>query len=270
MGKTVTIEKQNSKKRGKEMKFVTCNIRGDFGCDGDNNFCYRKPLLLKKFSEEKPDIICFQEVMPHVAAWLKEALTDYYVIGCGRSETLRDEQAAIAYRKDRMNLMKMDSYWLSETPDVPASRYPDQSPCPRICTEAVFEDLEEEKVFRVVNTHLDHEGQMARRLGLEQIMNKVKGESFFGDVPVILTGDFNAEPDWEEMQVLKEYPEFRNVTEKIGITYHGFTADAIPTCIDFIIIRGSISCRKVEKWTDRENGVYLSDHYPVCAELVLG
>lgn len=252
------------------MKFVTFNIRCDFGQDGNNNFSYRKPLILRKIEQEKPDIICFQEVLPHVAVWLKENLAGYYVIGCGRSSKLRDEQTAIAYRAERMNLIRMDTYWLSETPDVPGSRYPDQSPCPRTCTEALFEDMQEEKVFRVANTHLDHEGQLARRLGLEQILGRVGGDSLFGDAPMILTGDFNAEPDWEEMQVLKEYPAFRNVTEGIGVTYHGFTPDAVPSSIDFIILRGSIDCESLEKWTEQENGVYLSDHYPVCAVLSFG
>ena len=35
------------------------------------------PLILEKIRQEKPDIIGFQEVLPHVAAWLKENLTEY-------------------------------------------------------------------------------------------------------------------------------------------------------------------------------------------------
>ena len=152
------------------MKLVTFNIRCDFGQDGENNFEYRKDLILKKIAQEKPDMICFQEVLPHIAKWLKENLTEYYVIGCGRGPELRDEQVSIAYRKDRLNLMEMQSYWLSETPYVPASRYAEQSICPRICNEALFEDLETGKVFRIVNTHLDHIGAQARILGLRQIL----------------------------------------------------------------------------------------------------
>lgn len=252
------------------MKFVTFNIRYDCGADGENNFCFRKPFILQKIRKEQPDIICFQEVLPHVAAWLKENLTDYYVIGCGRSAELRDEQSAIAYRKERMNLMKMDTYWLSETPDVPGSRYPGQSVCSRICTEAVFEDLEAGKVFRVANAHLDNAGELARRKGLEQILEKVKSDTFFGGVPVIVTGDFNMEPDWKEMEVMKNHPDFTNITENIGVTYHGYWKGNDQTCIDFMIVRGDIRCESLTKWTDEENGLYLSDHYPVCGEFSLG
>lgn len=249
------------------MKIVTFNIRCDYGQDENNNFCYRKPLILKKLAQEQPDIICFQEVRPHVAVWLKETLSEYYVIGCGRSETLEDEQVSIAYRKDRMNLIQMDTYWLSETPLIPGSRYPGQSICPRICTEAMFEDLQTKLVFRVVNTHLDHEGAMARKLALSQIMHKTESETLFVDAPVILTGDMNAEPNREEMAVMKDYPAYINITEGIGITYHGFMRGEPPESIDYIFVKGKLACKYIEKWTDEKNGVYLSDHYPICAHL---
>ena len=74
------------------MKFVTFNIRCDFGQDGANNFIYRRPLILEKIRQEKPDIIGFQEVLPHVAAWLKENLTEYYIAGCGREKDLTGEK----------------------------------------------------------------------------------------------------------------------------------------------------------------------------------
>ena len=124
------------------MKVVTFNIRCDYRQDGNNNFCFRQPLILEKLRREKPDVVCFQEVLPHVAAWLKDALPDYLVMGCGRSEDLRDEQLTVACRKDRMNLIRMETFWLSETHGVPGSRYPRQSICPRTGTEVLLEDME--------------------------------------------------------------------------------------------------------------------------------
>lgn len=247
------------------MKIVTFNIRCDCGQDGDNNFCFRKPVILEKLRLEKADIICFQEVLPHVAVWLKEELPEYYVIGCGRSETLEDEQMAVAYRRDRMNLIQMETYWLSDTPYVPGSRYPGQSDCPRVCTEAVFEEYATKQVFRVVNTHLDHEGPEAREQGLRQIMEKLEQAKLFAQAPVIITGDMNAEPDSREMAVVREYP-FTNITEGIGITYHGYMRTEPPCCIDYILTRGFV-CEGIEKWEDKRDGVFLSDHYPVCAVL---
>lgn len=249
------------------MKFVTFNIRCDFGQDGDNRFECRKPLILKKIQKEQPDILCFQEVLPHVAQWIKDNLTDYIVVGCGRDEQLRGEQMTVAFRKARFNLMEMQSYWLSPTPYVPGSRYPEQSNCPRICTELVLEDVEEQRVFRMVNTHLDHVGTLARKLGLTQILNHLQQVQLCPDAPVIIAGDFNATPESEEMAVFNDYPGYTDATKGIGVTYHGYLRPEVSVCIDYIFIKGAVACDHVEKWTDVENGVCLSDHYPVCAEL---
>lgn len=255
------------------LKLVTFNIRCDYNQDGPNSFSYRKPLILRKLKKERPDVICFQEVLPHVAAWLKETLEDYTVVGCGRSETLEDEQVAVAYRKDRLNLISMETFWLSGTPYTPGSRYADQSTCPRSCTEVLLEDLQEKKVFRLFNFHLDHMGAQARAQGLSQVMQKADSALLFAKAPVLLAGDFNAEPEGEEFAALKRDGRYRNLTEGIGITYHGFTPQDGPETIDYVFLYNAgqelpgLECLSVEKWTDREGIVWLSDHYPICVNL---
>ena len=248
------------------MKLVTFNIRYDCGTDGINNFSCRKPFILETIAREQPDVIGFQEVLPHVALWLKENLTDYYVVGCPRCEDLTGEQVCIAFRPDKFNLMKMDTFWLSPTPYVPGSRYPEQSICPRTCTEVVLQELKSGKVFRMVNTHLDHEGSLARLLGAKQILAHLEQAKFFPNVPTVLVGDMNAEPGSPEMQLLSSH--FRNVTDGIGITFHNFNRDSQCT-IDYIFIRGAMECSSVVKWNESREGVYLSDHYPIACELTL-
>ncbi len=252
------------------MKFVTFNIRCDCRVDGINNFEFRAPLILKKLAAEQPDILCFQEVLPNQAQWLRENLSDrYMVIGCGRGPVLDSEQMTVAFRRDRFNLIEMRTFWMSETPYVPGSRYREQSDCPRTCTEAVLHDMQAGKVLRVLNTHLDHVGVGARKLGLRQVLNHLQDVKLFSECATILCGDFNAYPDSEEMTVFDEFPGYTNATEGIGITYHGYMKAEHPGSIDYIYTKGPASCRKVEKWTDEENGVFLSDHYPVCAEIEL-
>ena len=256
-----------SSERMTGMKFVTFNLRCDHQQDGINCFIYRQPLILRAIQEKTPDVICFQEVLPHMAAWLKKSLTDYYVIGCGRGEKLDSEQMTVAFRKDGYQLLEMRTFWLSETPLIPGSRYPGQSSCPRTCTEAVLMEEASGQVFRVFNAHLDHVGKEARQRGLEQILRRVEAVELFPDAPMILAGDFNAEPDSEEMRPLRTFPGLRNITGQIGFTYHGYMAAQRPMQIDYILLRGPVACSNVEKWTQCENGVFLSDHYPVCAEL---
>lgn len=249
------------------MQIVTFNIRCDYGQDGSNNFKFRKNLILKKVQKEQPDILCFQEVLPHVALWLKENLTEYYVIGCGRDSRLENEQTCIAYRKDGFNMVKMEVFWLSETPDIPGSRYSNQSDCPRNCTVLYLQDIGSGRVFRLYNTHLDHIGSEARRQGLSLIMEKISKADFLGKVPFILTGDFNGLPESEELAVLKEYSGLYDCTEQLEGTFHDFGRLKEPEKIDYIIADEHFICKEAARWTDCEDGVYLSDHYPVCVIL---
>ncbi|NLP33648.1 MAG: endonuclease/exonuclease/phosphatase family protein [Clostridiales bacterium] len=249
------------------MKLVTFNIRCDYDQDGINSFKYRKPLIVKKIKEEDPDIICFQEVLPHVAVWLKETLQDYYVIGCGRDENLEDEQNSIAYKKTKFNLMGMEVFWLSETPTVPGSRYENQSVCPRICTQALFQDMGTKEIFRIYNTHLDHIGSKARKLGLGQILEDYEQMEALTRIPTIITGDFNAFPDSPEMELLAKYPRLIDLTTTIDGTFHDYGQLDVLEKIDYIIASDNYHCSSVKVWDDCENGIYLSDHYPVSVEI---
>ena len=248
------------------VKFVTFNLRCDRPQDGVNRFAGRQPLILRTLGREKPDVICFQEVEPHMAAWLRQSLPDYCAVGCGRGVKFDSEQMTVAFRKEAFQLLELHTFWLSETPDVPGSRYPGQSSCPRICTEAVLMEAGG-RVFRVFNTHLDHVGGEARERGLAQILRRAEQDGPFTGTPMILAGDFNAEPDSAEMALLETYPGLTNATRTIGATYHGYGKADPPEQIDYIVLRGAVRCERVGRWTDADRGVYLSDHYPVCAEL---
>ena len=249
------------------MRFVTFNLRCDHGQDGNNCFVFRQPLILEAIAENQPDVMCFQEVLPHMAKWLKDSLPEYYVVGCGRGERLDSEQMTIAIRRDRYDLLEMHTYWLSDTPEVPGSLYPGQSDNPRICTEAILMEEGSGQLYRVVNTHLDHVGAEARRRGLLQILGTVPRVEAFAQAPMILAGDFNAQPEDPEMAPLFEDPSLRVITTDVGFTYHGYGKAERPSLIDYIVLRGALSCEKVWKWTTERNGVYLSDHYPVCCDL---
>ena len=202
-----------------------------------------------------------------MARWLRDSLTDYTVIGCGRGRDLDGEEMTIAFKRNAFSLLEMHTFWLSETPQTPGSCYPDQSSCPRVCTQAVLREDAGGRILRVLNTHLDHVGQEARRRGLEQILAYVHRPGIFADTPAVLCGDFNAEPGDEEMQPIRTDAFFRSVTEDIGPTYHGFGMAERPVLIDYILVSGALSCLNVSRWHIIENGVYLSDHDPVAAEL---
>src|SRR5699024_12542943 len=104
------------------MKIATFNIRCDYGQDGPNNFSCRKPLILRRLAAEQPDIIGFQEVMPHVQRWLRQSLPGYTVGGCGRTADYADEAMTLAIRNDAAELLGLEALWLSPEPYRPGSR----------------------------------------------------------------------------------------------------------------------------------------------------
>lgn len=249
------------------MKVVTYNTRYDCIADGINRFECRKPFILEKLEQEKPDIIGFQEVLPGMLAWFQETLKDYVVLGCGRDANLSDETTAVAYRKNRFQLAAMETFWLSETPWMPGSRYPQQSICPRTCTELLLQDLQTELVFRVYNTHLDHEGEAARVLGITQILKKMKQETLFPDAPILLMGDFNAEPEAREVKLCEENTGLKELSKTADATFHWYGTLNPEIKIDYIFGSEQFVCKKCSLWKDKRGEMYLSDHYPVCVEI---
>lgn len=254
------------------MKLVTFNIRLDCTEDGKNNFEYRKPYIQKKLEMEQPDIICFQEVLPHVAQWLHKILPEYTLLGCGRKADLTGEQATVAICSSKFQIVSMETFWLSKTPMVSGSRYPDQSICPRTVTEVILQEFSSKALFHLMNTHLDHEGSMSRQLGMNQILNRFQEKNKWltqigKNQPVhsILAGDFNALPDAPELTLMKE--KFTDITEGMEGTFHDFGKIEQPEKIDYIAVSDSILCKSRTLWTDCMDGVYLSDHYPIFVEL---
>ncbi len=245
-----------------QVKVMTFNIRYDTPADGINSFAGRKAGVKEFLDREKPDIIGFQEVVPHVRQWLCDNLPDYTVLGMGRAVDYSGESVSIAYRKNRFDLVGFEQFWLSDTPSVPGSRYTlDQSPCPRISVMASLVDRASGKVFTFANTHLDHEGEFAKVCGASLVMNKLLCENPY---PFVLTGDFNALPKENAIKEILGNKGVRDLTASIKeATFHDYGRRTDTCKIDYIFssvkaVKDTLTVHK-----DVKDGVYLSDHYPI-------
>lgn len=247
-----------------KIKVMTFNLRVAVKGDGANYFDYRLPRIVEFLNAEKPDIVGFQEVNDHMKEALYEHLTDYFVVGCGRDTTYRGESACLAYKKDRFQLIALENFWLSATPDIPGSRYGlDQSPCPRITTAALLKLREASAPFWFVNTHLDHEGATAKLLGSIQLMQFVSTKK----EKCVITGDFNANPDSKAIAVLTSNAKFPMVdcTANVGPTFHAYN-ETPRAKIDYIFTNMPCDINESLVYPDVPvDGVYLSDHRPVGA-----
>ncbi len=248
------------------LKICSYNLRYDNDFDGINRFSLRRDYIAKAFLPYCPDVIGFQEVLPRMRTWLEGNLADYTLVGSHREEDFTGEANPIAFRKDRFLLMALDTFWLSDTPFRPGSRFPeDQSICPRICTAAVLQERGSTRLLRVYNTHLDHVGQIARQKGIRLILQRIAGdEARYPGAKVVLMGDFNAEPDSGPVKIAGA-SGLRDATANISGTFHSFHPEKPMIKIDYIWTDAPWEHSRA--LTDSENGVYLSDHYPVMTEI---
>lgn len=253
-----------------ELTVVTFNMRVDVPADGKNYFFCRAPFILEKIKKEKPDIICVQEASDAIRNWLSTTLVDYEMIGQGREANYRGESNPILYRKDKFSLLSLGQCWLSETPNLPGSRYAEQSMCPRICIYTTLLVGDERKPLRVYSTHLDHISESARLLGMNRVLDIIENDSLNTDAPVILCGDLNAEPSEACIMRTNEFshPKLTDLTTSIDHSFHDYGRLQRKCKIDYIF-SNLTEVGKCAVWTDEWNGIYLSDHYPLAVKVEL-
>jgi Metal-dependent hydrolase len=252
------------------IKVVTYNIRYDTTEDGKNAFAGNRAQFVKQWlSKFDADLFGFQEVLPHVKEWLVQNMPDFQIVGSGRNADFKGECTCIAFKKSTFDLFSLETFWLSDTPTIPGSRFPtDQSLCPRVCTCATLIHKQSGKVFYHYNTHLDNSGELARCCGASMIVQKIDRDKKVFDGKYILTGDFNAFPDSAVLQTFLAYDK-ENVTDTtclVDHTFHDYERQPNYPRIDYIITDGKTDPKKTFVIKDHtEDGIYLSDHYPVCA-----
>lgn len=173
------------------LQVLSFNIRYDNAEDGINRWDNRKDRVANLIVERNADLVGAQEVLHHQLEDLQARLPEYGSIGVGRTDGKAEgEYAAIFYRKSRFEVQETGNFWLSPTPDVVGSRGWDAH-LERIVTWAKFVDNTTGNRFLFVNTHFDHAGETARRESVALLLHRI--DSLSQGIPVILTGDFNAD-----------------------------------------------------------------------------
>lgn len=242
------------------LKIVSFNIRCQPYLDGINAFIHRAGYVADKIEKETPDVICFQEVVPYELDVLKKLLPNYAFFGQYNGKKDEQEGLFTAVKIARFTLVGLETVWLSPTPYVCGSRFADASPYPRLCVMVHLREDETDKEFRVYNTHLDHRSEEARNKGVQIVLDFIKEHQTKKELPTLLMGDFNAQKDSTTIAMCKDFTE---ITPETGDTFHGFGTKIGYGKIDYIFATGGVKKIKTQKWEDCQDGIYLSDHYPV-------
>lgn len=247
-----------------ELKIVTFNLRITED-DGLNIWGNRVSHVIDKIKQEVPDLIGFQELTEISLTDLKQQLTDYVFVGCGRDDQMSGEMVMIAYNKHGLDLMSLDIFWFSDTPSKPGSKKEIMT-LARPCNVAIFRDCKTLRLFRVYNTHFDHMQSSIRVQSSHQLLNDLQIREQNISLPTLIMGDMNSEPQDEEMKALVDN-NLIDLTDNVDYTFHDYGKMKIK--IDYIYATPTIKASKAVAWTECFDGVYLSDHYPVMVNVTI-
>lgn len=249
------------------LKVMSFNVRLPVAADGPNRWEARQDLFVETIRRTDPDIIGTQELWKIQADHLIGKLPRYSWFGIDRRGGHADEHMGVFYRRDRLKLIDMGNFWLSDTPQVPGS-ISWGNLYPRMATWGLFETVPGGRRFWFINTHFPYraEDEAAREKAAGQIAAWVAARP--GDVPVVVTGDFNTVPDSAAHRALGAGLADAWDTAKARTgpaeTFHGFTGKP-DRRIDWVFARG-LSAAKAETVTFGRGGRYPSDHFPVVVD----
>lgn len=257
-----------------QFRIATYNIRQKNTHDIGNMWDERKEPLTNLIKFHQFEIFGTQEGFHDQLADMERLLPGYKYIGVGRDDGAEQgEYSAIFYNTARFEVSKSGTFWLSAT-DIATPNKGWDAALPRICTWGIFKDKKTKKQFIMMNTHFDHVGVVARKESAKLMMAKAK--EFAGNLPLVITGDFNVSETDEAYYTLANSKIVADCYTKIDFkyapsaTFNGFGKNvAASGRIDHIFVTPQFEVKKYGVLTDTYVGKYPSDHFPVVVDLTL-
>ena len=187
------------------------------------------------------------------------------------------EMNPIFYRKERFDMVRTITFWLSETPEVPGSISWGSS-LPRIVTWLELVDKNTHEHFFCFNTHFAHDSDSARVESSKLLLDEVNRIS--SGFPFIITGDFNMLPNSKGYGILtgpdESVPLLKDsyfISQKRpagpSFTFNGFSDKPGAGRIDYIFVKNGMKVLDYSTVAKKSKGIYISDHWPVKATFIL-
>lgn len=266
-------------------RVLSCNIRVALTTDTLNGVGWetRKDVCAEIIKRQDADIVCLQEVLREQIEDLASTMPAFEAFGFEGPEMDYPGKEyrgvaknVILFSKERYELVGGATFWLSETPHLPASMSWGTARA-RHVNWVRLRDRRTGTQFRVLNTHLDHVAQEARLKQIGLILEEA--DQYAADFPQIFAGDFNARATNDVIKKIIDAgwtDTWRAIRgdEDAGFTVHQFQGAAYKPKkpakymkIDFIFTRGDITPTATHVIRDEIGGVYPSDHYFLSADL---
>jgi endonuclease/exonuclease/phosphatase family metal-dependent hydrolase len=257
---------------------MTLNVRYDNPRDSVNAWPNRASQVCSFILSEKPDILGMQEVLWRQYEVLDSVLKEYSSAGVGRDDGAKaGEMNPVFFRKERFDMVRNITFWLSDTPEVPGSRGWGAS-LPRIVTWMELVDKNTHEHFFFFNTHFAHDSDSARIMSSRILLREVNkiSEGF----PFIISGDFNMDPSSKGYSILtgpdESIPLIKDsylISQKKpygpAYTFNGFSDKPGRGRIDYIFVKNGMKVLDHSTVIKKEKGIYISDHWPVKSTVLI-
>ncbi len=282
------------------LALLSFNVRLASAPDGPDNWEHRKEMVFDIVREVDPDIFGLQEPEQCQLEEFEAQFGEYEHVGVASEDgKSAGKFNPVFYRRERFELLRSGTFWLSEDPDEPGSTAWGAA-LPRICTWAALRDKLTNQTIRVYNTHLDYRTLEARERSVELIVDGLAAPSDPG--PAFLLGDFNAAPTNPALIPLSASPRERSEPEdprhptpydavertdprpmvdtfsvrypqktskEEAGTFHGFTGEPRTVKIDYIFAPEGLGVKRAGIIRTHRDGRYPSDHFPVYGTVML-
>ncbi len=241
----------------------------------------RRDICKQVILSRKPDIVCMQEVIYESNEWFRKNLNGYASYGFDGPEMDPYTEGyhfigknVIFYRKDRYEMLGAGVYWLSDDPLTGGSASWGTARA-RHANWLRLRDRRSGKVFRILDVHLDHISDEARKAQAELIVKETS--QYAEDFPQIICGDFNSGIADAAIKTLKaagwkDQWEAINGEVEAGFTGHGWKVDTRKKPgrrIDFIFSHGPVETVSAEIIKEKPKGIYPSDHFFVVSDVII-
>ena len=260
-----------------DIRVMSFNIRTANAADGVNDWDgNRKNLVEQTIRNYGADLVGLQEDLERQHNFLADQFPGFELVGRGAQGGDDGEYVSVMYRRNRFDELRRGHFWLSETPNVAGSESWGTA-FPRMVTWLELSDKQSPGFnFVIMNTHWDHVSAEARLESATLMRQKIR--ELASGIPVIVTGDFNADQGgaaYQRMRGIDDFDTVRNLQDTyrnihpedsatVG-TAHGFDGRAGDGRIDWILHDNDFLT--VDANIDRTSfdGLYPSDHFPINA-----
>lgn len=252
------------------MSFNICASAADGGAKA---WSKRKHLVADVIERNWPTVVGVQQCPPGILHDLAEEIPRYGWSGYGESADRGDGDNGILYLKSVLNMVESGRFYLNESIDETDSG--NRAAAVSSCVWSLFAFVSHpHKRFLACNTSLDEAGQSGKEHAIRRIWERVNGYAERLDVPIVLIGDLNSEPNSSVIRFLRGQIEldgiscrmtdsYSQMSEAPGITKHDYTGGREGEPTDYIFASPSLTIRRSKVIRDPFYEAHPSGHYPL-------